>query len=62
MFGWRQAPLPDPAALRCTSTFLRGGETLPEFDRFGLFAWDDALQRVGNAMARVLGTLRVRLA
>jgi hypothetical protein len=31
---------------------------LPEFDRFGLFAWDEALNRVGKNMARVLGEIR----
>jgi hypothetical protein len=27
---------------------------LPEFDRFALFSWDEALGRVGKNMARVL--------
>ncbi len=46
-------------SLVCSSTFaLSNGTTLPEFDRFGLFAWDEALNRVGKNMARVLGEIR----
>jgi putative (di)nucleoside polyphosphate hydrolase len=59
LFGWTPPRLPDPAALVCTSCFrLPGGRELPEFDRFGLFAWDAALARVGKNMARVLATIR----
>jgi 8-oxo-dGTP pyrophosphatase MutT (NUDIX family) len=61
LFAWRQDPLPDPAALVCRSTFAVGASLLPEFDRFGLFAWDDALGRVGKNMARVLAEARPRL-
>jgi len=57
LFAWA-VDLPDPAALRCTSTFsLPGGAELPEFDRFGLFTWPEALARVGRNLARVLGAL-----
>ncbi len=36
--------MPDPKSLVCSSTFaLPNGTALPEFDRFGLFAWDEAL-------------------
>jgi hypothetical protein len=31
---------------------------LPEFDRFGLFAWEDALSLVGKNLARVLASVR----
>jgi len=31
---------------------------VPEFDKFGLFLWDDALAKVGKNMARVLAELR----
>ena len=31
---------------------------MPEFDRFGLFAWDAALTRVGKNLARVLAAIR----
>jgi putative (di)nucleoside polyphosphate hydrolase len=58
LFMWRPAPMPDPATLRCTSSFARRGALLPEFDRFGLFAWEDALSRVGRNMARVLVSVR----
>lgn len=58
LFVWRPDPLPDPATLVCRSTFTVGAGVLPEFDRFGLFAWDDALARVGKNLARVLAELR----
>jgi 8-oxo-dGTP pyrophosphatase MutT (NUDIX family) len=62
LFAWRQAALPDPAGLACASRFVaRDGTSLPEFDRFGLFAWDDALARVGRSMARVLREVRASL-
>jgi hypothetical protein len=44
--------------LTCTSQFaLPNGTLLPEFDRFGLFSWDDALTRVGKNLARLLAAL-----
>jgi len=50
--------LPDPQSLVCHSTFtLPNGTRLPEFDRFALFAWDEALGRVGKNMARVLAEI-----
>ncbi len=62
LFAWAPRPLPDPAGLTCGSHFaLPGGRALPEFDRFGLFAWEEALTRVGKNLARVLGTIRSRL-
>ena len=33
---------------------LRGGAMVPEFDRFGVFAWDAALGKVGKNLARLL--------
>ena len=57
LFLWRRA-LPDPATLSCSTSFrTRDGALVPEFDRFGLFAWDDALARVGKNMQRVLASL-----
>jgi 8-oxo-dGTP pyrophosphatase MutT (NUDIX family) len=61
LFAWRPAVLPDPASLHCGSFFTVGDASLPEFDRFGLFSWDDALKRVGANMARVLSGVRDRL-
>jgi 8-oxo-dGTP pyrophosphatase MutT (NUDIX family) len=61
LFAWQPAAMPDPATLACASTFLLRGRTVPEFDRFGLFGWDDALARIGKNLARVLGSLRPRL-
>jgi 8-oxo-dGTP pyrophosphatase MutT (NUDIX family) len=62
LFAWAPHSMPDPAQLVCTSRFaLPDGRLLPEFDRFGLFAWDDALARVGSKLARVLGAVAPRL-
>ena len=55
LFGWVRPQLPDPNGLACNSHFsLPNGTLLPEFDRFGLFLWDEALTRVGKNLARVL--------
>lgn len=55
LFGWTPPVMPDPQSLVCASTFtLPNGAELPEFDRFGLFSWEEALGRVGKNMARVL--------
>ena len=55
LFAWTPPELPDPQTLTCTSRFaLANGTLLPEFDRFGLFPWDEALTRVGKNLARVL--------
>jgi 8-oxo-dGTP pyrophosphatase MutT (NUDIX family) len=57
LFAWA-VELPNPATLRCASAFsLPGGAVLPEFDRFGLFSWPEALARVGRNLARVLAAL-----
>jgi len=59
LFAWAPAQLPDPQRLTCTSRFaLPNGTLLPEFDRFGLFPWEDALSRVGKNLARVLASVR----
>ena len=59
LFMWKAAQLPDPRRLTCTSRFaLSNGTLLPEFDRFGLFAWEDALSLVGKNLARVLASVR----
>jgi 8-oxo-dGTP pyrophosphatase MutT (NUDIX family) len=59
LFAWRPPQLPDPQSLTCTSGFaLPNGTLLPEFDRFGLFPWEEALARVGKNMARVLASIR----
>ena len=57
VFAWRRE-LPDPGGLVCVSRFIaRDGALLPEFDRFGLFPWAEALALVGKNMRRVLGSL-----
>ncbi|HXC92216.1 MAG TPA: NUDIX domain-containing protein [Stellaceae bacterium] len=58
LFAWTPPVMPDPKSLVCGSTFvLPNGTALPEFDRFALFAWDEALTRVGKNMARVLAEI-----
>jgi 8-oxo-dGTP pyrophosphatase MutT (NUDIX family) len=54
LFVWRPPAMPDPARLVCVSCFSWRGSDLPEFDRFGLFPKDDAVGRVGKAMAEIL--------
>jgi putative (di)nucleoside polyphosphate hydrolase len=55
LFLWRADPLPDPAILHCSAMVERPGRApIPEMDRFGVFALDDALVRVGRNLARVL--------
>jgi 8-oxo-dGTP pyrophosphatase MutT (NUDIX family) len=61
LFLWRRAPgaMPDPAGLHCTSRFrTRDGRWLPELDAFAAPPWEEALNRVGGSMRRVLGELR----
>jgi 8-oxo-dGTP pyrophosphatase MutT (NUDIX family) len=55
LFVWMPAHMPSPDQLICHSTFvLPGGAIVPEFDRFGLFEWPEALGKVGKNMARVM--------
>ena len=58
LFAWKPRQLPDPKSLTCSSHFaLPNGTMLPEFDRFGLFVWDEALTHVGKNLARLLAEL-----
>jgi 8-oxo-dGTP pyrophosphatase MutT (NUDIX family) len=58
LFAWRRRELPDPKNLVCTSHFaLADGTMLPEFDRFGLFAWDEAARRVGKSLAQLFAAI-----
>ena len=50
-----QPALPDPRTLRCSE--LIEGTQLPEFDRFGLFTIDGAIERVGKNLARLLAEI-----
>ena len=54
LFLWRPAAMPDPKTLVCVSCFTWQGRDLPEFDRFGLFSQEEAVARVGKAMAAIL--------
>ncbi len=62
LFAWLPARLPDPTTLACASQFTLGGALLPEFDRFGLFGWDEALSKVGKSLGPLLARARERLA
>jgi 8-oxo-dGTP pyrophosphatase MutT (NUDIX family) len=55
LFAWIVRALPDPSALRCSG--LIEGTQLPEFDRFGLFTIDEAIERVGKNLARLLAEI-----
>ena len=57
LFCWPSPALPDPKQLTCASHFPLGGRIVPEFDRFGLFSHEEALQRVGKYMARLLAEI-----
>jgi 8-oxo-dGTP pyrophosphatase MutT (NUDIX family) len=57
LFFWELPVMPAPETLVCGSFFAWRGRRLPEFDRFGLFARDEALLLVGKNMARVLAAI-----
>jgi 8-oxo-dGTP pyrophosphatase MutT (NUDIX family) len=60
LFGWSVPRLPDPKTLFCASCFTWKGSELPEFDRFGLFTHDEALERVGKSLAALLAGISLR--
>jgi 8-oxo-dGTP pyrophosphatase MutT (NUDIX family) len=63
LFAWAPPEMPLPDRLVCRSMFaLRSGAMVPEFDKFGVFAWDVALGKVGKSLARLLEKLRGELA
>ena len=59
LFLWRVEAMPAVEELRCT-TFFRAadGAVVPEFDRFAVLPWAEALPRVGRNLQRVLGAVR----
>jgi putative (di)nucleoside polyphosphate hydrolase len=58
LFAWMLEEMPDPSRLSCAATIvLPNGSRLPEFDRFGLFTRDAALERVGKNLARLLAEI-----
>jgi putative (di)nucleoside polyphosphate hydrolase len=62
LFCWRPATMPAVDTLKCSSIFpLPSGAVVPEFDRFGLFTWDEVLAKVGKNLARVLSSVRGQL-
>lgn len=59
LFLWRLDAMPAPEGLRCTSFFRAAdGTVLPEFDRFAVLPWAEALPLVGRNLQRVLGAVR----
>jgi 8-oxo-dGTP pyrophosphatase MutT (NUDIX family) len=54
LFAWIVPQLPNPKSLVCTSHFSWQGRLLPELDRFALLTQQEALKRVGKAMAALL--------
>jgi 8-oxo-dGTP pyrophosphatase MutT (NUDIX family) len=59
LFLWRVEAMPAPEGLRCASVFRAAdGTWLPEFDRFAVLPWAEALPRVGRNLQRVLGEVR----
>ena len=59
LFLWRVEAMPAPEGLRCTSFFRAAdGALLPEFDRFAVLPWAEALPRFGRNLQRVLGEVR----
>lgn len=58
LFLWRHPGMPDPATLQCTTMVTPPrGAPFPELDRFGVFAWAEAMTLVGRNLARILGSL-----
>ena len=59
LFLWRVEAMPAVEDLRCASVFRAAdGTWLPEFDRFAVLPWAEALPRVGRNLQRVLGEVR----
>ena len=59
LFLWRVEAMPAPEDLRCTSFFRASdGALVPEFDRFAVLPWAEALPRVGKNLRRVLCEVR----
>ncbi|HVC62304.1 MAG TPA: NUDIX domain-containing protein [Acetobacteraceae bacterium] len=59
LFAWTPDEMPLAERLVCRSVFaLLGGAMVPEFDKFGVFAWDAALGKVGKDLARLLAEVR----
>lgn len=59
LFAWRPPAMPQTENLRCASFFVMpDGSHQPEFIRFAVVPWDEALGRVGRNMQRVLSELR----
>lgn len=59
LFLWHVEAMPAPEDLRCTSFFRAAdGTVLPEFDRFAVLPWAEALPKVGRNLQRVLGDVR----
>ena len=62
LFVWTVPVMPEVATLVCRSTFVAGGRTYPEFDRFSTPPWPDALAKLGASMVAVLRPILSRRA
>lgn len=59
LFLWRVRAMPAVEELRCTSFFrASNGELVPEFDRFAVLPWAEALPLFGRNLQRVLVEVR----
>jgi len=54
LFIWQPREMPNPASLVCASCFDWQGSQLPEFDKFALFTFEEARERVGKGLAALL--------
>ena len=54
LFVWQPREMPNPASLVCASCFDWQGSQLPEFDKFALFTFEEARERVGKGLAALL--------
>lgn len=57
LFAWQLTPLPAADSLHCTSLVGTGTGAFPEFDRFAVLPWADAMGRLGRSMAAVLAAV-----
>ena len=55
LFRWEVDQFPDLNTLHCSSYYERNGKQYPEIFAYQIFSFDDALEKVGKNMKRVLG-------
>ena len=57
LYLWLVKAMPDPITLVCRSTFLVSGRPVPEFDRYAIPPWAEALPLLAASMRAVLEPL-----